>query len=267
MTPGEHLRTLREALSLTLKDVESASALLAQERGNSDFAIPASRLSEIEVRGLTPSIFRVYSLAAIYRQDFRELLRLYGVDVDCLTCDAAVARPRNTHIVRTHSALKRVQMPTALDPGLDPARTTSLARWIEQWGSVPMSLLARLTKTDYLYGYVGADDWTMWPLVMPGSFIQVDRSRSRVQSGPWISEHVRPIYFVELRDEFVCCWCDLKETTLALISHPLSPVPIRQVRHRHDALIIGKVVGIAQQLTGATPYAREMELVAANVAR
>jgi hypothetical protein len=254
MTPGEHLRALREALSLTLKDVESASARIAEERGNSDFSIPASRLSEMEIRGLTPSIFRVYSLAAIYRRDLRELLQLYGVDVDYLLADIAVARPRSTHILNSHSAATQVRIPTALDPGIDPTRTTCLVRWIEQWGTVPMSLLAGLSKADYLYGYVGTEDCTMWPLVMPGAFIQIDRSKTRIQPGPWAGEHVRPIYFVELRDEFVCCWCDLEGSTLALISHPLSPVPFRQVRYRHDAMVIGTVVGIAQQLSGATPY-------------
>ena len=69
LTPGQQLRTLREQLGLTMRDVEVASSRISAKHGNDDFAIPLSRLSDIETKGIVPSIFRLYSLAVIYRRD------------------------------------------------------------------------------------------------------------------------------------------------------------------------------------------------------
>jgi transcriptional regulator with XRE-family HTH domain len=77
---GLKLRSLRERLGLTLRDVESASVRIAERHGNDEFAVSPSRLSDIETKGLVPSIFRLYSLAVIYQMDIRELLVFYGVD-------------------------------------------------------------------------------------------------------------------------------------------------------------------------------------------
>jgi len=68
---GKSLRALREKLGLTMRDVENSSARLADKYRNEEFAIPPSRLSDIETKGILPSIHRLYSLSAIYRRDVR----------------------------------------------------------------------------------------------------------------------------------------------------------------------------------------------------
>ena len=77
---GPKLRALREGLGLTMRDVEQASNQIAQRHKSEEFAIPPSRLSDIESKGVVPSVFRFYSLAAIYRLDLAELLSFYGID-------------------------------------------------------------------------------------------------------------------------------------------------------------------------------------------
>lgn len=47
---GHRLRALREALGYKMRDVESASAQIAQKFDNEEFAIVPSRLSDIEPR-------------------------------------------------------------------------------------------------------------------------------------------------------------------------------------------------------------------------
>ena len=84
---GQNLRVLREQLGLTMRDVENASARIAQKRANDEFAIPPSRLSDVETKGVIPSIYRLYSLAVIYRRDIRELLSWYGVDLNGMATD------------------------------------------------------------------------------------------------------------------------------------------------------------------------------------
>src|SRR4029077_4532757 len=79
---GQQLRHLREGLGLTLRDVETASAEIAARHANQEFFIPFSRLSEIETKGLLPSIFRIYTLAAIYRCDYRTICAWYDVRLD-----------------------------------------------------------------------------------------------------------------------------------------------------------------------------------------
>ena len=73
---GQSLRLLREQLGLTMRDVETASTRIAQKHGNDEFAIPPSRLSDIETKGVVPNIFRFYSFATIYRRDIFSLIRL-----------------------------------------------------------------------------------------------------------------------------------------------------------------------------------------------
>ena len=89
----------------------------------------------------------------------------------------------------------------------------------------------------------------MYPILPPGSFVQVDESKSRVEEGSWRSEYERPIYFVETRDGYTCCWCSMRREDIILQPHPLSPVPVRVLRHPQDAEVLGQVVGVAMKLT------------------
>jgi hypothetical protein len=95
---------------------------------------------------------------------------------------------------------------------------------------------------------VGSEDFTMYPLLPPGTFLQVDQDKTKIEQGMWRSELERPIYFVETREGYTCCWCSLKGEHIALHSHPLSPVPVRVLRHPQEAEVIGQVVGIALKL-------------------
>ena len=88
----------------------------------------------------------------------------------------------------------------------------------------------------------------MYQLLLPGSFLQVDESRDEVMEGAWRSEYERPIYFVETREGFTCCWCSLDGDEILLQPHPLSPVRVRVARHPQDAEVIGQVVGVAMRL-------------------
>jgi hypothetical protein len=123
-----------------------------------------------------------------------------------------------------------------------------MGRVVEQWGIVPLNYLAQFANRDYTYGYVGSEDFTMYPILPPGTFIQIDESRNRVIEGAWRSEYERPIYFVETRDGYTCAWCSVQRDGIVLQSHPLSPVPVRVLKHPQEAEVIGQVVGVAMRL-------------------
>lgn len=245
---GQNLRGVRERLGLTMRDVESASARIAQRHGNEEFLIGPSRLSDIETKGIVPSIYRIYALSIIYRRDLHEILRWYGVDANEGAADLGLALPPKSHRMEALQNTSVVQMPTRLDPSFDTRRTSNVGRMIEQWGAVPLSYLAQFVNHNFTYGYIGSEDFTMYPILPPGTFIQVDESRNKVMDGVWRSEYERPIYFVETRDGHTCCWCTLKRESLILQPHPLSPVSVRVLRHPQEAEIVGQVVGIAMRL-------------------
>lgn len=248
LAAGKQLRELREQMGLTLRDVELSSTSLSQIRGIEEFVINPSRLSDIETKGVIPSIYRLYVLSVIYRADFTELLKWYGVDLSSTAADFAICRPVNTHRVEIAEGRGTVHIPVKLDPGFDIRQTTNLGRMIEKWGTVPMQYLQELAKDKYIYAYIGTEDLTMYPLLLPGSFVQVDEKRCRVEEKKWRSELERPIYFVETREGHVCCWCLVRRGEIVLQSHPLSPVSPRILRHPQEAEVIGQVVGVAMRL-------------------
>src|SRR5271170_5864292 len=114
---GQKLRALRETLGYRMRDVELASNQIAQRFESEEFSIPPSRLSDIETKGIIPSIFRLYSFAAIYRREYRELLSYYGLDLDHISADIGFGQPQKSHLSAASSNITQVRIPTRLDPG------------------------------------------------------------------------------------------------------------------------------------------------------
>lgn len=176
------------------------------------------------------------------------MLRLYGVGLEVAASDLDACAPPRSHISRALTGTQSVQVPVRMDPSFDLQKTLNIGRMVEQWGSVPLAYLEDLAKMEFSYGYIGSEDWTMFPILPPCSFIQVDESQNRIAEGGWRSEYERPIYFIETRDSHVCCWCTLAGDAIILQPHPLSPVPPRVLSYPQEAEVIGQVVGVAMKL-------------------
>src|ERR1700686_5149881 len=155
---GQNLRVLREQLGLTMRDVENASTQIAQKRANDEFAIVPSRLSDFETKGVIPSIYRLYSLAVIYRRDLREILLWYGVSLEVQVSDLEISTPPKSHLSNALANMGTIQMPVRMDPGFDPRKTLNFGRMVEQWGAVPLAYLEQFAKVDFTYGYIGSED-------------------------------------------------------------------------------------------------------------
>jgi transcriptional regulator with XRE-family HTH domain len=82
LSAGRKLREIREQIGLTLRDVEIASIAMSEARGIKDFIVTPSQLSDIETKGVIPSIYTLYVLSVIYRTDFAEVLKLYGLEFE-----------------------------------------------------------------------------------------------------------------------------------------------------------------------------------------
>ncbi|MGC1934680.1 MAG: hypothetical protein WA681_06635, partial [Candidatus Acidiferrales bacterium] len=141
-----------------------------------------------------------------------------------------------------------VTVPVRFDRGFNIERSSLLSRMVEVWGEVPIPIIQSLDLRHSLYGYIGLKDFTLYPLLRPGSFVQIDDEQSEIQSGPWRTELDRPIYFVELRDGYACSWCEQQNGKLTLIPHPLSPCSIQQFAWPEEAEVVGRVTAVAMRL-------------------
>jgi transcriptional regulator with XRE-family HTH domain len=252
--PGQKLRRIRERLNLRVRDVEQASLKIADKYHNDDFAVLINRVSEIENRNLVPTLHKLYSLCAIYRLDFQEVLEWYGISMAALVSDAASVDVPQTHMLSFHgntsqgSVSGEVLLPISLDPGIDLRRTTYLTRMIQRWGKLPLLFLESLDLKEQRYAMIGTEDWFMYPLLQPGTFVSIDETQRKVVNSGWSNEFERPIYFFEHRQGYVCGWASLNGDQLIVQPHPSSTNSPQVFKYPTDIDLIGQVSGIAMRL-------------------
>jgi transcriptional regulator with XRE-family HTH domain len=254
---GQKLRRIRERLNLRVRDVEQASLKIADKYHNDDFAVLINRISEIENRNLVPTIYKLYSLCAIYRLDFQEALEWYGIILSALPSDAAAVDVPHTHVVSFHSSTTHgnssgeVLLPLKLDPGIDLRHTTYLTRMIQRWGKLPLLFLESLNLKEQRYALIGTEDWSMYPLLQPGTFVSIDETQRKIANSGWTNEFERPIYFFEHRQGYACGWCSQNGEQLILLPHHLSGCSPQVYKYPADIDLIGQVSGIAMRLDQA----------------
>ena len=188
-----------------------------------------------------------------------EVLEWYGVALSGLAADAAELGLEKTHLVGFSSGqYGSAILPLALDPGLDLNKTTYLSRMVQKWGTLPIMLLNRLNPENYRYALVGTEDWSMHPILHPGSLIVIDESRRKIATaGGWTTEFERPIYFLEHRGGYSVGWCSMDGNRLIHFSHPSSQVQPQLFDYPEGVDVVGQVTAVAMQFAPAkTPRQR-----------
>jgi transcriptional regulator with XRE-family HTH domain len=251
---GQKLKRRREELNLRYRDVEEASDRIAKKRKNDEFLIGLSRLADIENKGTVPSIYRIYSLAAIYRLDFMEVLEWYGIDLSLLPSDGMLVQVAKTHLFRYSPEVSgSVPIPLSLDPGLDIGRTTYLSRHIQRWGKLSLLFLNGQDPRTLRFASVGTEDWRMYPVIQPGSIILIDETKRRIQTSGWTTDYDRPIYFLEHRGGYTFGWCSLDGDRLVVQPHSSSESPPEIYPWPGGIDVVGLVVGVAMRFEGPRP--------------
>lgn len=250
LTSGEQLKDLRNRLGITTREVEEYSRRIAEVQENEEFGISNAWLTQIENRECTPSVYKFYTLSIIYRTKFTDLLLLYGVDLEKIGKYHLATPLEKTHITNldVYDGERAVSFPVRFDPGFRLEKTNLLSRMVEVWGEIPIAMVQHLDFRRSLYGYIGLSDYSLYPFLRPGSFVQVDDNQTKIQKPPWRTEFDRPIYFIELRDGYACSWCELQGKQLILVPHPLSGCPIRQFAYPNEAEVIGRVTAVAMRI-------------------
>ncbi len=249
MRLGRTLKELRTRLGITVREVEEQSQKIAEAQSNREFFVSNNWLTRLENTGAVPSIYKLFSLSAVYRIRISDLLPMFGIDLGLLEKYQIGTPPSHTHLVTLEEPdpVNTVTFPVRFDPGFRAEETNLLSRMVQVWGEIPVSLIRQLDIRRSRYGYIGLQDFTMYPLLRPGSFVLVDENLRNLDASQWRSEYDRPIYFIELRAGYACCWCELRGDELLLIPHPLSSRPHRRFPAQ-EAEIIGQVTAVAMRI-------------------
>lgn len=201
---------------------------------------------------------RFNRVSVIYHRDYQELLSWFGVRVVEVGKDQGLFNWPATHIIGESDGAgdDRIPFPLQLRQEFETAQTSLLTRLVQVWGDIPVSLIRQLDLKKSLYGYIGLRDFTLHPVILPGSFVQIDPSQTKVRPSASRRELDRPIYFIELREGYACGWCEVKGAQLSVVPHVNSPQGIRTFVYPTEAEIIGRVVGVAMRIAtgGHTPF-------------
>jgi len=260
MDPGTRLKEVRGRLGITTREVALFSKTIADAEGNPEFLISGTWVTQIEnEKGALPSIYKLFTLASIYGLSYPQVLALYGIDTKKLKKYHSEMPIAKTNVTEYGSGDERpasFEIPVRFDAGLNLGKTNLLPRMIESWGTVPLEFLQHFDLRHRSYGFVGLKDYTLYPLIRPGSFVEIDPEVKNVRNVLAQTEFDRPIYFVDLRNEYACSWCEVVEDKLVLLAHPLSPVKTRMYAFPREAEIIGQVTGVAMRLVVSLPESR-----------
>jgi transcriptional regulator with XRE-family HTH domain len=248
---GKRLREERLRARLSTRAVQRLSQQIAQEKNNNqDYYISHGWLTDVENGKFTPSIYKLYSLSLIYKCNYLKIVGFFGINIlDAAKEQRLVSLP-HTYLIGSNLELpgQKIVLPVELRENVELSRTNLVSRMFESWEQIPVALLQQLDLRNRLCGYIGLDDYTLYPLIRPGSFVEIDDRQNKVKPGNWRNEFDRPIFFVELRDGYACSWCELDGNQLLLIPCPQSRGQIRQVRFPTEADIVGRVTAVTMPI-------------------
>lgn len=233
MLAGQKLKKLRNRRNITVREVEQASHRIADLKGDKRFCISNGWLAQLENGVSEPSICKLFSLSVIYHVDFLELVRLYNVDIDDKEKYELVADPYLTQLV-SHSG----------DRSVLAESSTPQDELITRLSAPNAKQLAVTEESPHIiYARLGLAEITMFPMIRPGALVKIDTSQNKLQTNSWHNEYERPIYFIELRQEYTCGWCERQDDQLLIIPHHLSPASVRRFTYGREAEVVGRVVG------------------------
>ena len=246
---GRRLKAVRESLRLSTYDVQRLSQAIARKRNDPDYYISRTWVSDIESGKFRPKLFKLHSLSLIYRRDLDELMSFFGLDIHQSREDQGLVSLPNTCLVKPpFDPHQTITIPVELRDGVELARTNLLSQLFHHYAEIPIVMIKQMDWQHSLYGYIGTNDYTLYPLIRPGSFVQIDTHQTKVTSDGWRSEFDRPVYFVDLRDFYVCSWCEIDRGQLILIPSPQSGKQAKQVKYPGDADVLGRDTAVTMPI-------------------
>ena len=194
---------------------------------------------------------RLDCLGAVYNVHWSSIFSAFGCNLSDFSRDQAMFGPSRTQLdTRVKDQDDTIVVPMkSRNFRLD--HTSLLAKLGRIWGEVPIRLLQHMDLRNGVYGFVGLADRTMFPIIRPGSIVQIDQNQRKVVQSKWDDEDDRPIYFVELRGDFICSWCQMEDGYLSAVPHPKSKCQVRRFAYPREADVVGRVIGVTMRLVQA----------------
>lgn len=238
---GIQLRSSRQRLGLTLREVEERTGQLAKQWGNLTYRISASWLDRVERENRGLSATKLIVLAFIYNLTMEQMLAL---------CPGVNESPAQLELVSSpNSTLLLAQGPLA-----DHAKLWLPDKLVTDPPPEDTMLLQSdkgVLPVHYRRGIIGRRDRTMEPMILAGSIVLIDtQKRAIAKRKDWTNEFDRPIYFLLTRSSYFCGFCELDKNGeyLKLVPHALSPQTEdeeeRRWKYRKQVEVIGTVAAI-----------------------
>jgi hypothetical protein len=191
-------------------------------------------------------------VGAIYHTHWTNIVAFFGLNLSDFDRDQAMFAPPKTQLASdSPGADETIVMPLHSKESIGLDRTNLFSKLVEIWGEVPVRLIQHLDLRNGTYGFVGMTDDRMYPIIRPGSIVQIDQNQRKIVPGKYDNEYERPIYFLELRGEFLCSWCEMSGGYLSAVPHPNSKCAVRRFSYPREAEIVGRVVYVAMRLAEA----------------
>ena len=133
--------------------------------------------------------------------------------------------------------------------------TSATHQLLRMWGDIPLLLMLDVDWERGPLVLIGTEDRMMWPLLPPGSLLQLDQRVRTIADGHF-TEFERPIYLIEYRNRFFCCHAQRRGDTLRLISHresqwpPDIPVRFKEARVRGQVTPIFRPLVTSRSVAG-----------------
>lgn len=232
---GERLRRLRESRFVKAGDIEQTSCWISDVNASSAYYISAGLLAELE-GGSAPTIHQIHSLAVCLSVPCEQLLQIFGIDLKF--------ELQSAELRRHYEGDAPISALDVQDNDNHSGETRLLAPNPEHWGEMGRAFATRLRPERFRYALIGASDDTMADMVAPGSLVEVDERQTDIESANWRSLRERPLYLVRYGNCFRCCWCQLHDGELTLVSHPLSQRKTMRFSTPEAARVLGKVVKV-----------------------
>jgi len=232
-----------------VRAVEQATFRIAEVKNNKRFIVSNGWLTRLERGQSEPNIYKLFSLSVVYNIKVESLLKLYGIDVVEIEKFQSIAHPGPTQLLSQDLVIDSSNPIQESDTTL--LNGTSGLQLDNQVGGANNNLATPVT-----YGYIGLDDFTMYPLIRPGAIVRIDARQNKFSAATWHTEYDRPIYFIELREAYACGWCELQNAQLLVIPHHSSPSIIRRFAYPRDAEIVGRVVSFDTACVDASPLTK-----------
>ena len=237
---GANLRRIRQQWRLSLREVEKRSLRFAQEQGEQSYHVSASWLARLEREDHELTVNKLIALAEVYGIPAEQMLgSMYTGDPQPVL--RQLSSPNATILLAGGPLEEQARYVVPDTPTPEPPIETAL---------LPPD--NGLLVAPYRRGIIGKRDRTLNPMIPSGSIVQIDTQKRAISSRrDWKNEFQRPIYFLMIREGYVCGWCELDKASewLTVIPHPMSSVSSRRWRYRKEIENIGRVAVVAIRLT------------------